>query len=138
MIRCICRDEPLFFGTSRANRYDAAEGEYGVLYLGRDLPTALMESVFHKHQWHLSHQRSITLTEVRSRLVRVVGLLQPLLLADLTAEGVMAAHLGLNLAQLASRDYVHTQRASLAIHRTTDNAGQPHFDGVLYVGKGIS
>jgi len=36
-------------------------GAYGVLYLGRDLPTALMESVFHKHQWLEDTKRSIAL-----------------------------------------------------------------------------
>lgn len=44
------RDTPLYFGRSRANRYDAPDGTYGVLYLGPDLATALMESVFHQHQ----------------------------------------------------------------------------------------
>src|SRR3546814_5425465 len=41
----------LYFGRSGTNRYDDPAGAYGMLYLGRDLPTALMESVFHKHQW---------------------------------------------------------------------------------------
>jgi hypothetical protein len=40
---------PLYFGTSSANRYDDPKDGYGVLYLGFDLPTVLMESVFHQH-----------------------------------------------------------------------------------------
>src|SRR3546814_18409876 len=80
---------------------------YGMLYLGRDLPTALMESVFHKHQWLEDTKRSIALKEVQARMVRAVGVLDDVLLADLTAPGVMAGHFGLNLEQLASRDYTH-------------------------------
>lgn len=50
---------PLYFGTSSANRYDDPKGGYGVLYLGFDLPTALMESVFHQHQWHRSRREPL-------------------------------------------------------------------------------
>ena len=64
-----------------------------MLYLGRDLPTALMESVFHKHQWLDDAKRSIALKRspgqdgARRRVVADV------LLADLTAPGVMAGTL---------------------------------------------
>src|SRR3546814_5644417 len=85
---------------------------YGMLYLGRDLPTALMESVFHKHQWLADTQRSIALKEVQARMVRAVGVMDDVLLADLTAPGVMASYFGLNLEQLASRHYTHTQQRS--------------------------
>ena len=47
-----------------------------VLYLSRDLPTALIESVFHKHRWDKDLRRSILLVEVESRLVRAVGILR--------------------------------------------------------------
>ncbi|SFW21328.1 RES domain-containing protein [Nitrosovibrio sp. Nv17] len=45
--RVAYRGTPLFYGRNGSNRYDAPARDYGVLYLGRDLPTALMESVFH-------------------------------------------------------------------------------------------
>lgn len=48
--RVVYRGSPLYYGRSRTNRYDDPTRAYGVLYLGRDLPTALMESVFHKPQ----------------------------------------------------------------------------------------
>nr|WP_280515205.1 hypothetical protein [Xanthomonas sp. D-99] len=38
-----------------------------------DINTALMESMFHKHKWHRRAGRSVSLTEVNSRLVRAVG-----------------------------------------------------------------
>ncbi|MBA2353817.1 MAG: RES domain-containing protein [Acidobacteria bacterium] len=102
--RVTYRDTPPYFGRDGTNRYDAPARDYGVLYLGRDLSTALMESVFHKHQWDQDTKRSIALREVQSRLVRAVGVLEALNLADLTAPGVMANCFGLNLEQLASRD----------------------------------
>src|SRR3546814_20375142 len=107
--RVVYRGSPLYFGRSGTNRYDDPAGAYGMLYLGRDLPTALMESVFHKHQWLADTQRSIALKEVQARMVRAVGVMDDVLLADLTAPGVMAGYFGLNLEPLASRDTKHTQ-----------------------------
>lgn len=130
--RVIYRGEPLYFGRDGTNRYDAPKRDYGVLYLGRDLPTALMESVFHKHQWDKDTKRSIALMEVKSRLVRAVGVLEELSLADLTAPGVMAGYFGLNLGQLASRDYTHTQQVSAKVYAMQESGGALLFDGVLY------
>jgi hypothetical protein len=130
--RVIYRGKPLHHGCDGTNRYDAPDNSYGVLYLGLTLPTALMESVFHKHQWDRDDRRSITLAEVRSRLVRAVGVLEDLALADLTAPGVMAGHFGLNLEQLACRGYRHTQQVSGEIHARQGADGRPSFDGVLY------
>lgn len=130
--RVTYRNEPLYYGRDGTNRYDAPARDYGVLYLGRDLPTALMESVFHKHQWDRDTKRSIALAEVQSRLVRVVGVLDDLKLADLTAASVMAAYFGLTLEQLASRSYTHTQRVSDQVHAMRGSDDVPIFDGVLY------
>ncbi len=130
--RIVYRGRPLYYGRSSTNRYDDPAGAYGVVYLGRDLPTALMESVFHKHQWLEDTKRSIALKEVQARMVRAVGVLDDVLLADLTASGVMAGYLGLNLEQLASRDYTYTQQVSVRVHAMLGKDGQPLFDGVLY------
>jgi hypothetical protein len=126
------RGKPLYFGCDATNRYDAPTHTYGVLYLGGDLSTALMESVFHKHQWDKDLNRSIAMAEVRSRLVRAVGVLQDLSLADLTAEGVMAGYFGLNLEQLISRDYRYTQQISAQVHAEMTDNDQPRFDGIRY------
>lgn len=130
--RVVYRGQPLYYGRDGTNRYDAPARDYGVLYLGRDLPTALMESVFHKHQWDKDAKRSIALAEVRSRLVRAVGVLEDLNLADLTAESVMAGYFGLNLEQLAGRGYTHTQQVSGQVHAMLGSDDAPLFDGVLY------
>jgi hypothetical protein len=130
--RVAYRGEPLYCGRDGVNRYDAQARDYGVLYLGRDLPTALMESVFHKHHWDQDAQRSITQAEVSRRLVRAVGVFEALSLADLTADGVMAGYFGLNLEQLASRSYAHTQQVSGRVHAMVGAGGVALFDGVLY------
>ena len=44
----------------------------------------------------------------------------------------MAGYFGLNLEQLASRDYTHTQQVSAQVHAMLGDDGQPLFDGVLY------
>lgn len=130
--RSTYRGEPLYFGRGGFNRYDDPAREYGVLYLGLDLSTALMESVFHKHQWLADKKRVISLKEVQSRMVRAIGVLSTLRLADLTAPGVMASVLGLNLEQLASRDYTYTQQVSTLVHGMMGVDAQPRFDGILY------
>ena len=130
--RVVYRGMPLYYGRSSTNRYDDPTRAYGVLYLGRDLPTALMESVFHKHQWLADIRRSIALKEVQGRMVRAVGVLGGVRLADLTAPGVMAGYFGLNLEQLACRNYTYTQQLSAQVHAMLGDDGQPLFDGVLY------
>ncbi|MCW3662519.1 RES family NAD+ phosphorylase [Burkholderia cenocepacia] len=130
--RIVYRGSPLYYGRSGTNRYDDPARDYGVLYLGRDLPTALMESVFHKHQWLADTERSIALKEVKGRMVRAVGVMADVLLADLTAPGIMAGYFGLNLEQLANRNYTHTQKVSAQVHAVLDDDGQPLFDGLLY------
>ena len=130
--RTVYRGCPLYFGRSGTNRYDDPARGYGVLYLGFDLSTALMEAVFHKHRWLEEGRRAITLQEVQGRMVRATGVLMDLYLADLTAPGIMAGYFGLNLEQLASRDYTHTQQISARIHAMTRGRGQASFDGIRF------
>ena len=70
--RVVYRGSPLYYGRSGTNRYDDPARTYGVLYLGRDLSTALMSRCFTSTSgWRT--KRSIALKEVESRLVRAVG-----------------------------------------------------------------
>ena len=118
--RAAYRGTELHFGRSGGNRYDDPALRFGTLYVGFDLSTALMESVFRQHRWSRRAKRVITRTEVYSRMVRAIGVLEPLSLADLTAPGVMASQFGLNLAQLASRRYAHTQRIAALVSAGVD------------------
>ena len=133
--RIAYRGSALHFGNDGANRYDDPARAYGVSYLGFELQTALMESVFHNHHWHKLQQRTLTRSEASQSMVRAIGVLRDLHLADLTMPDVMASEFGLNLSQLASRRYIHTQRISSAVHSTLDSAGKALYDGLLYASR---
>lgn len=111
---------PLHFGRQAIHRYDCPDRAFGVLYLAFDLDTILMETMFHGHRWSRRRLRTVELSEVDQRIVRAVGVVRDLSLADLTAPGAMAAGLGLTLSQLASRRYRHTQRVAQLVEQSTD------------------
>jgi hypothetical protein len=81
--RASYRGTALHFGRSGGNRYDDPALRFGTVYIGFDLATALMESVFRQHRWNRRARRVITRTEVYARMVRAIGVLEPLALADL-------------------------------------------------------
>lgn len=125
------RSTPFYFGADGLNRYDCPNKSYGVMYLANDLPTVLMESVFHKHRWHTGKPRLITQTELANRIVRLVGVHEGLVLADLTKPNVVASVLGLNLSQISSRRYGQTQRVSAEVH-ALNVVGTLPMDGLIY------
>lgn len=125
------RGQPLYFGKGSQHRYDDPAGGYGVLYLALGLPTALMESVFHKHRWHTGAERKLTLSEVQSRMVRVIKVLGDVTLCDLASEGAAARAFGLNATQLSVRRYTGTRALSAQIAVLNSATGAP-FDGILY------
>ena len=130
--REIYRGDPLYFGKDAINRFDDPAGVFGVLYLVYDLPTGLMESVFHGHQWHRARsQRSISRSELESRMVRVVKVNHDLNLCDLASPGAAVKGFGQNAAQLSTRRYTGTQALSATIAQRLGSNEQP-YDGILY------
>lgn len=126
------RDTALHFGKDRQHRYDDPVGGYGVLYLAHTLPTALMESAFHKHQWwRIGAARKITLSEVQNRMVRIVSVTDTLTLCDLASENAAVQTFGLNATQLATRRYARTRALSARIAARFAASGAL-FDGILY------
>ena len=126
------RGTPLYFGSEIQHRYDDPAGRYGVLYLAYNLPTALMESAFHNHKWwRAGAKRKITLSEVRSRMVRIVSVTGDLTLCDLVSEGAATRAFGLTATQLVTRRYSSTRALSARIARLTASSGVL-FDGILY------
>lgn len=125
------RGTPLHFGRDAANRFDDPDKQFGVLYAvgERELSTALMETVFHDHAWRWRARRTVSLAEVRRRLVRVVGVMEEIVLADLTRRDVMASILGANLHQMTRRPYLETQGMSRRVHAT----GRYH--GICYLSR---
>ena len=70
---------------------------YGVPYIGQDVATALMESVFHKHEWSTDPKCSISTANFSDRPVRAVGVPDKAVLCHLMSPGVLASYFGLNL-----------------------------------------
>ena len=128
--RLTYRGTPPYFSKDKKCRYDDPLKVFGVLYLGFDLNTSVMESVFHEHQWSRG-ARTISTVQVAQRMVRIIGVKDDLRLAHSTADGIMAPVLGLNLSQLLSRRYGHTQRLSARVHGNLDSNGH-EYDGILY------
>ena len=129
--RTIYRGSPPYFGTSSSCRYDDPERKFGVLYVAEenDLPTALMETVFHDHRWARRRRRVLTKAELYGRMVRMLGVLNDFALADLTQPNVIAARLGLNLHQVTRRPYRTTQQLTRNIFETGV------FDGICYLSR---
>jgi hypothetical protein len=126
------RGDPLYFGKDAVNRFDDPARLFGTLYLVYDLPTGLMETVFHDHQWHREGaRRSIARSELEARMVRIVQVDHDLTLCDLASPGAAVKGFGRNAAQLSARRYSSTQALSATIARHIGSGGQ-RYDGILY------
>ena len=76
---------PIFFGKTGYGRFDAPEQEFGALYVGADAHCAFIETFGHDHP---GSARMITTTALRARSLVRVRFARPLMLVDLTAEGL--------------------------------------------------
>jgi hypothetical protein len=111
---------PIFFGRSRANRFDAVDGSFGVLYAGRDLFCAFIETF----AWAAGTQ-IVTTAELQRRGVSELKAVRPLRLIDLTRSGALV-RIGAD-ARLFSGDHSVAQRWSFALHEHPSKA-----DGLMY------
>jgi len=111
----------VFFGRSGLHRFDAPEGEFGVLYLGADPHAAFIETFGHGHA---GADRLVTLRALRRRLLSRVELDRPLRLVDLTESGLV--RIGADM-RLCTGDYTVAQRWSAALRGHADAP-----DGLLY------
>ncbi len=111
---------PLFFGTSRANRFDAPAGEFGVLYVGGDPHCAFIETF-----GHATGTLSVSEAELRARRLSTVRASRELRLVDLRGEGL--ARMGADAELTSGADYRLSQRWALAIH---EHPRRP--DGLVY------
>jgi hypothetical protein len=114
-----CRREPVSFGRTRAHRFDAAGGEFGVLYAAADMAGAFIEAFGDPLDLRMVSRRDLargcatTLTAKR-----------PLRLVDLTGDGLNA--LGAD-TRLTSGAHGPAQR--WAVHLW---AHPQHVDGIAY------
>jgi hypothetical protein len=108
-----------YFGRSTNSRFNAPDGEYGVLYVAGDEHGAFIETV--DYQLYFNAIRSAVLAQ--RCLSRIVAD-RPLRLVDLTSGGL--ARLGAD-ARLTTGDYAVAQRWSRAFWSHPDEP-----DGMLY------
>jgi hypothetical protein len=111
---------PLHFGKAVINRFDAPAGEFGVLYLGRDVFCAFIETF-----GHATGIRIVDRRELAERALSRVDVRTPLRLLDLRGNGL--ARIGADAELTSGADYPLAQRWSKAIH---DHQNAP--DGILY------
>ena len=118
--------DPVHFGrpgpADAASRFDAPAGEYGVLYVARDLHGAFVETLGHD-----TGRRRITEDALTARGAAVLTFTRPLRLVDLRAEGL--ARLGADAALTCATDsnYALCRAWSKALH---EHPKRP--DGVVY------
>lgn len=113
--------DPLHFGHTGFNRFDAPAQEFGIMYCGCDEEVAFAETFLHDPG---SQTRVVAMSDIGKRGRALVEASRPLRLVDLTGEGL--SQLGAD-ARLCSGDYSIAQRWSLAFFRHPDRP-----DGLLY------
>jgi hypothetical protein len=111
---------PVFFGKSRSNRFDAPDRSFGVLYAGRDRFCAFIETFA-----RAAGTRIITTTELERQALSELKAARPLRLIDLTQSGSLMK-IGAD-ARLFSDDHAIAQQWSKVLH---DHPLKP--DGILY------
>jgi hypothetical protein len=109
----------LHFGRSATNRFDAPDGSFGVLYLGRDVHACFVETM----GW-ATGIRHLELGDLAGRALAQIDASRALRLVDLAGRGL--ARLGAD-ARLASADYAASQAWALALHDHPAGA-----DGIYY------
>lgn len=110
--------DPVHFGATRLGRFDAANGEFGVLYVARQVAGAFIETLVRDGIREISEKR------VQSYQVAEVTPSRGLKLVDLAGKGLV--RMGVD-ARLNTGDYRIAQRWSSAFHAHPDKS-----DGILY------
>jgi hypothetical protein len=115
---------PIHFGRTGRNRFDDPLGEYSVLYAGRDMFAAFIETFGQK-----TGIRTVTTDALRARCLTEFFPGEPLLLVDLASSGCLA-RIGADSALFAGERTI-AQRWSRAIYEhPCAGAGRVH--GILY------
>ncbi len=99
--------EPLHFGSTASNRFDAPAREYGILYLGSDPHCAFIETYGQSTCINI-----VTASALIGRCISRVEAMRPLTLVDLTGPGL--AQLGAD-ERLCAGEHIVARRWALAI-----------------------
>jgi hypothetical protein len=114
------RHDPCHFGRASRHRFDALAGEFGVMYVAKDVHGAFIETF-----GHATGVRFVTESELGARELVAITAGRPLRLVDLRAEGL--ARMGADAALTSGPDYGLSRRWARAIH---EHPREP--DGILY------
>ena len=110
----------VYFGRNRAHRFDAPDGEYGVLYVGADPHVAFIET------FQIAGIRpAVTESKLRERSLSRIRIRRPVRLVNLAESGALM-RIGAD-ARIFTAGYTVSQRWSRAIQT---HPVQP--DGILY------
>jgi hypothetical protein len=112
--------EPLFFGRTRRNRFDAPNGEYGVLYLAENEDCAFIETFGQS-----TGNKLVTVSSLREAGLAIVQSTRTLRLLDLVNTGGLP-RIGAD-GRLCSGDHGIAQRWSKALKEHPCNP-----DGIYY------
>lgn len=120
---------PLYFGRSKANRFDAPGAEFGVMYAGGDEHAAFIETLGRATGVRILAESDLKLRGL-ARVAPHDPAGDPLRLVDLTGEGLKRLGLDARLATDDNQSYALSQRWALAIH------GHPKsVDGIVYLSR---
>lgn len=100
----------IFFGRKQAGRWDAPNGDYGVLYLGAGERCAFMESIGRSYL----RTRFVPASELRTRLLTKIRFSRELRLIDLVSSGGLT-RLGAEGSLVNGLGYRNSQRWSDAL-----------------------
>jgi hypothetical protein len=114
--------DPIFFGRNKAARWDAPNGDYGVLYLGADERCAFMESIGRSYL----RTRLVPASELRTRLLTKLRFSKDLRLIDLVSSGGLT-RLGAEGSLVNGLGYRNSQRWSEALR-----SHPAKVDGIYY------
>ena len=117
--------DPMFFGNTMTQRWDAPAGEYGVLYLGSDEFCAFMESIGRG----VLRTRLVTRNQVEQKGFSKIRSTKPLRLIDLVSSGGLA-RIGAEGSLSSGSGYKNSQRWSKALR---DHPEKP--DGIYYYSR---
>lgn len=117
------RASGLYFGQARRYRFDDPTGGYGVLYTGKDIQCAFIETFGDARG--ADGELQITQGDIAKRCIALIGIVRPLGVVDLSGSGLANIHADARLT--AGDDYGLSQRWA---RKLFDHPQRP--DGVLY------
>lgn len=101
--------DPVYFGTTGRNRFDAPHAEFGVMYVGADLHCALIET------FGRSYSKTITVSSLAVTGLAQIRTSRDLQRIDLANSGGLA-RIGADARLCSDCDYSLTQKWSKAIY----------------------